>query len=290
MKTILHITEVFSGGVFPVIAGICNGLCDKYRFVIAYGIRDDTPQNLAGLFDKRVKLIPIDSLHLKMSGDDLRAIRELRNIVGEEKPDIIHIHSTKAGIVARLGLLGDKTTKYYTPHGFSFLRKDQGMFKPFILRMMEAFLAKRCDGIIACGYKEFQEAKRLSKNAILIENGLDTDYIDEIVKEQQPKSQRFTVYTAGRIGPQKNPSMFNEIATKMPDISFVWIGEGEGRKQLSSPNIEITGLLPRAEVIRRAVNYDCYLSTSLWEGLPIALMEAMYLEKKCVVSDVDGNN
>lgn len=291
MRTIMHVTEVLSGGVLPVIAGICNGLCDKYRFVVVYGIRFDTPQNLDEIFDPRVKLMPLQSLKLKMSlKGDLSAIHEIKRCVKEEMPDVVHIHSTKAGIDARVGLLGCKIKKYYTPHGFSFLRKDQNVLKHTILKAMESILAKMCNGIIACGKYEYEEAKKLTKKAYLIENGLDTDFIDRAAKNVENKEHKYTVYTAGRIGPQKNPELFNEIALKLPEYKFVWVGEGDDRKMLTSDNIEITGLLTRQDVIRTTKNYDCYVSTSRWEGLPIALMEAMYLGKKCVVSDVEGNN
>ncbi len=291
MKTIMHVTEVLSGGVLPVIAGICNGLCDKYRFVVVYGLRYDTPKNLDEIFDSRVKLIPLESLKLKMSvSGDITAIRELRRYIKKEKTDILHIHSTKAGISARAGLFGCKVTKYYTPHGFCFLRKDQNAIKHAVLKSMEFILAKMCDGIISCGKNEYEEAKRLTRNAILIENGLDTQFIDRILAGAIEKDHEYTIYTAGRIGPQKNPELFNEIALSMPEFRFVWIGDGEEREKLTSKNIEITGLLSREEVIKNAINYDCYLSTSLWEGLPIALMEAMYMGKKCVVSNIEGNN
>jgi glycosyltransferase involved in cell wall biosynthesis len=291
MKTIMHITEVLSGGVLPVISGICNGLCNEYRFVVLYGIRPDTPANLHELFDARVKLIPLKSLKLKMSvKGDHEAIREIKNYVKDEKPDVIHIHSTKAGIDARIGLVGYKAKKYYTPHGFCFLRKDQNFIKRDILRLMEKTLAKMCDGIIACGKNEYEEAKMITNNAFLIENGLDIGFVDRALEDVKEKEHEYTIYTAGRIGPQKNPDLFNEIALKMPTYKFVWVGEGEDRDKLTSKNIEITGLLSRWEVIQKTRNYDCYLSTSLWEGLPIALMEAMYLGKKCVVSDVEGNN
>ena len=287
----MHITEVLSGGVLPVIAGICNGLCDKYRFVVVYGIRFDTPGNLDEVFDPRVKLIPLQSLKLKMSvKGDLAAINDIKRCIKEESPDVVHIHSTKAGIDARVGLLGCKVKKYYTPHGFCFLRKDQNAVKHAILRTMEGTLAKMCDGIIACGKYEYEEAKKLTPRAFLIENGLDTGFVDRAAEDVENKDHRYTIYTAGRIGPQKNPELFNEIASKMPEYKFVWVGEGDERNQLTSANIEITGLLTRQDVIRTTKNYDCYLSTSRWEGLPIALMEAMYLGKKCVVSDVEGNN
>ena len=291
MRTIMHVTEVLSGGVLPVIAGICNGLCDKYRFVVMYGIRFDTPQNLDEIFDSRVKLIPIQSLKLKMSvRGDIAAICDIKRCIKEEKPDVVHIHSTKAGIDARIGLLGCKVKKYYTPHGFCFLRKDQNAVKHVILRTMESTLAKMCDGIIACGKYEYEEAKKLTKKAYLIENGLDTRFVEEVAAEVENIEHIYTVYTAGRIGPQKNPKLFNDIAARLPEYKFVWVGEGDERDQLTSANIEVTGLLSRKDVIKRTKNYDCYLSTSLWEGLPIALMEAMYLEKKCVVSNVEGNN
>ena len=291
LKTVLHITEVLSGGVLPVISGICNGLDEEYRFIVAYGIRQDTPRNLSDLFSKKIKLIPLESFHLKLSlKDDFSTIKKLRKIVKQEKPDIIHIHSTKAGLLARLGLLGIHVKKYYTPHGFCFMRKDQNSIKRLVLRCMEKVLTYFCNGVIACGKAEYDEARKLTKKAICVENGIDTDFIDDIVKATPKVEHKYTVYTAGRIGPQKNADAFNEIAKKNPEIRFVWIGDGEDRNLLTSDNIEVTGVLPRTEVIKRAVNYDCYLSTSLWEGLPIALMEAMYMGKKCVVSDVEGNN
>ncbi len=291
MKTIVHVTEVLSGGVLPVISGICNGLCDKYKFVVIYGVRFDTPKNLSEIFDSRVNLIPVDSLKLEMSlHRDLKAVKDIRKIVKTEKPDVIHIHSTKAGIVARLGLLWTKTRKYYTPHGFCFLRKDQNILKHTVMLGMEYVLAKLCDGIIACGQYEAKEAKKLTSKVFLVENGVDTKFLDGVIKNGKKDDHCCVVYTAGRIGPQKNPELFNEIAFRMPDYKFVWIGDGDDKKILTSPNITVTGLLNREDVIRRAINYDCYLSTSLWEGLPIALMEAMYMGKKCVVSDVEGNN
>ncbi|WP_026503580.1 glycosyltransferase [Butyrivibrio sp. NC3005] len=291
MKKIMHVTEVLSGGVLPVIAGICNGLSDKYQFVVVFGLRFDTPKNLNEVFDSRVKLIPLPSLKLKISiKGDITAIKDLRRIVCEENPEVIHIHSTKAGIDARLGLWRCSAEKYYTPHGFCFLRKDQNRIKRVLLITMESFLTHFCDGIIACGKNEYKVAKKFTKKAVLINNGLDTKLVNEAEANVIEQEHRYTIYTAGRIGPQKNPRLFNEIATKLPEYRFVWIGDGDDRNQLTSPNIEITGLLPRKEVIRRAKNYDCYLSTSLWEGLPIALMEAMYMEKKCVVSNVEGNN
>lgn len=97
------------------------------------------------------------------------------------------------------------------------------------------------------------------------------------------------VCTIGRIGFQKNPKMFNEIAEQFPNIQFTWIGEGELRNELTSKNISITGWLERKDVLKELNKNDIFILPSLWEGLPISLLEAMYMKKICIVSNVIGN-
>ena len=83
--------------------------------------------------------------------------------------------------------------------------------------------------------------------------------------------------------------MFNNIAEALPNIKFLWIGDGELRNCLTAPNIEITGWTDRFNALTLAQNADVFILTSLWEGLPISLLEAMFMKKTCVVSNVIGN-
>ena len=99
----------------------------------------------------------------------------------------------------------------------------------------------------------------------------------------------YPVFTLGRICYQKNPTLFNTIAELLPDVRFVWIGDGELREELKSKNIEISGWVDRTTAIKYAVNADVFLLPSRWEGLPISLLESMYMRKVCVVSNVIGN-
>lgn len=87
----------------------------------------------------------------------------------------------------------------------------------------------------------------------------------------------------------KNPELFNKIATALPNIKFVWIGDGDMKDKLTSPNIEVTGWVNRQDALRYALNANAFILTSLWEGLPISLLEAMYMKKICIVSNVIGN-
>ena len=70
---------------------------------------------------------------------------------------------------------------------------------------------------------------------------------------------------------------------------FVWIGDGELRSVLKAPNIEVTGWLNREEAMRKSMSSKIFILTSLWEGLPMSLLESMYMEKICLVNDVIGS-
>ena len=83
--------------------------------------------------------------------------------------------------------------------------------------------------------------------------------------------------------------MFNRIAESFPHFEFTWIGDGDLRDKLISPNIAITGWKTREEVLEILNEQDVFILCSLWEGLPISLLEAMYLKKICITSDSIGN-
>ncbi|MQJ98206.1 glycosyltransferase, partial [Escherichia coli] len=100
--------------------------------------------------------------------------------------------------------------------------------------------------------------------------------------------------TCGRITEQKNPTLFNQIAAafaQRQDVKFVWIGDGENEQRalLTSTNIVVTGWYSKAEVESTVRAADLYLSTSLWEGLPFSVLEALSLGKCLLLSDCVGN-
>ncbi len=84
--------------------------------------------------------------------------------------------------------------------------------------------------------------------------------------------------------------MFNNIALRYPHYNFIWIGDGELNSKLNAPNIKITGwFMDTKSVLVELNKIDIYLQTSLWEGLPIAVLEAMALEKPVIATNVIGN-
>ena len=294
-KKVLHIVESFGSGVFSFLVDLVNGTDEEFDITIAYGIREETLENFKEYFSNNIKFIKVENFTRSINPKkDFKALNEIRKIVKEEKPDIVHLHSSKAGILGRLAVNGNKIKVFYNPHGFSFLKKDDSKLKRMIYWAIEkivALLNRKCT-IIGCSNGEYEEAKKLNKNSICINNGIDINKLKNETKNIQEKEIDYNdikICTVGRIGYQKNPEMFNEIAKAFPKLKFTWIGEGDLRDKLTSPNISITGWKERKEVLQILNNNDIFILTSLWEGLPISLLEAMYMKKICIVSNCIGN-
>ncbi len=290
-RRILYVAEAMGGGVFTFLVGLCNELVDYYDIYVAYGIRTQTPDDFRKYFDERVHLIRVRNFERSIDPrHDLGAFAELRRIADRVKPDLIHLHSSKAGALGRWAFNGKKIPLFYTPHGYSFLMSNYNATKRFSYKMVERFSAVRPCTTISCSEGEHKETLSLTKNARFVNNGINVEEMQRMMDTiGSCENDEFTVFTLGRICYQKNPGLFNAVAEKMPDVKFVWIGDGELRDMLKAPNVEVTGWMNREEALRRSMASHVFILTSLWEGLPMSLLEAMYMQKLCLVNDVIGS-
>lgn len=290
MKKILHIAEPFATGVLSFLIDITKRQIEEYEIYILYGVRPLTPPNVEQLFDKRIHLIKMDSFKGAL-GTVLnpQAYKDVIRWYHKIKPDIVHFHSSASGFVGRWSLPCNKVRTFYTPHGYSFLMQDSFRLKRLIYWFIEYVSAKRPTKTIACSKGEYEEAKKLSSNVTYINNGINTKELDPYLTSAKTFHNPIKICTSGRILCQKNPILFNQIATLLPNIKFIWIGEGEMKNELTSPNIKITGWIPREKALEIIKDANFFILPSLWEGLPISLLEAMYLKKICLVSNVIGN-
>ncbi len=287
---IMHITMRFSGGIFTFLQDMTNGCKDEFDQTIVYAAHPNLPTDVRRLFDKSVHLIRLstyDEDHSILADKACRG--ELRDLLEQEKPDVIHLHGYHAGRLGRKAFENSTLPILYTPHGYRYLAEDHNRLTRSLFRHTEQSLANNNCTIVACSKGEFAETLSFTKNATYINNGIDVKLIDSLTANFKEKEHPFTVFTTGLINPQKNPDLFNEIANAMPDTKFIWIGDGESKYKLTAPNIEITGWLEHDKAIQKMCEGDVFLLTSLWEGLPISLLEAMYLKKMCIVSNVIGS-
>lgn len=261
--------------------------------VIAYSVRKQTPQDFRKYFTDTIQFIEVKNFTRNLNPlKDIKAILEVKKIVQKEKPDIVHMHSSKAGAIGRLAISPKKAKLFYTPHSYAFCKKDESKLKILLYKMAEKLLGSRNCLTIACSKGEYEASKQVTKKSICISNGIDIEEIEQLISKETEKLvdiENLKICTVGRIGAQKNPQLFNKIAEKFPHLSFTWIGDGELKHQLQAPNIQITGWQSREDTMKELYQNDIFILPSLWEGLPMTLLEAMYLQKICLVSDVMGN-
>ena len=289
---VLHISETFVSGVYTYIKQLSSYSEKSGNFktyIIYSGERSDTVESLFKQdFAPEIDLIRIDMTREISLIRDIKSFFQIVKQIRKIKPDVIHVHSSKAGVLGRIArVFYPKATLYYTPNGYSFIREDISENQKKLYSFVEKSITTLFGGtIIACGDHEYAVGKKIGK-AVMVRNGINFDLVS---KYNTPHTnETFTIGTSGRIFRQKNPELFNQLALQLPDYNFVWVGEGELQDQLYAPNIKITGWQNYDKTLKAVNSLDVFLSTSSWEGLPFSIIEAMTLSKPIVSSNIEGN-
>ena len=290
MKKILMVCEAFGGGVFTYVSQLCNDMADDFDVYLAYSLRPQTPKNYKEFLDPRVHLIQVKSWDGKEVTDvinDIKVIKELKEIEKKVQPDIIHLHSSIAGGIGRLAFKGKNNTVLYTPHGYAHILMGPGK-KSKMYKMMEQILRKKNCITLTCCESEDEVAKTLCKKTAYIETGVNLKDLGESLDGIDPvKNVKFTVFTLGRACVQKQPALFNRIAQLVPEARCIRIGNGELENELT--DCEVTGWKPRKEALAMAKGADAFILCSLGEAIAMSLIENMYIKKLVLVSNTMGN-
>ena len=152
---VLHIGQMI-GGLDVYIRNSITYASGGIEYVIMYGKGDDAKPVVC--HGKKVKQYKT-SLQRKLSPImDLKALIEAVKIIKKEKPDVVHCHSAKGGIVGRIAGFLTKTPTLYTPHGYSFLCTPNKTVQ-LVYKVIERIT--RCNAyMLACGESEQELGKR----------------------------------------------------------------------------------------------------------------------------------
>lgn len=300
---ILHIGNLKSG-IDTYVRNTVSIFDERFDFVIVNGADDNNePYIRKGKVIKNYHISMYRSLN---PINDIKAIYQAVKIIQKEKPDVIHCHSAKGGIIGRFAGFITGVTTFYTPHAFSFL-SAKSRKKRLIFLIFEK-IARLNSKMIACSESEKKLGINVihynNKKAFVWNNAIKNITESDIVIPRNIDSSERFIISIGRPSYQKNPlfmvRVINLVHQKNPEIKFYMVGVGfyspmldEMKKLIKEYNLEkviiLVPWLSRAETLGYLKMSALYLTTSLYEGLPIAVLEAMALGKVIISSDVIGN-
>lgn len=235
---------------------------------------------------------------------DIRVWETVASLMETENIDILHAHGTRAQSNTFWAAKKLRIPVIYTVHGWSFHINQNALIKKIRI-LSERFLVRKADITICVSENNLSEGQsnfRMDK-ALVIKNGVnfvkfnaDFSYKD-IRHEFNIDNESLIVGYIARITVQKDPFTFIRAAAKVPDdlnIKFIMIGDGD----LKSESLALANQLKignkfifsgfRQDVPEILNILEIYCLPSLWEGLPIGLLEAMAMRKATISSAVDG--
>lgn len=232
--------------------------------------------------------------------------KKVRDIVAQERIDLIHAHGTRANSNTFYAAKSLKIPLVYTVHGWSF-HPDQSKLIKSIRTQSERLLVYLADKTICVSQSNLDEGKRKFKmsEAVVIVNGINQVKFDpgktykDIRKEFGIEEDVVLVGYIARITAQKAPLTFLKAIAAIPEmykVKFLIVGDGELKSQMLNLSAELNLNSRiifedfRSDIPDILAAMDIFCLPSLWEGLPIALLEAMSMRKAIIASEIDGIN
>lgn len=302
---VLHVLHSV-GGVDVYLRLTCRTLSTKDIECIVIHGNNDTDKNFVNQNGQKIKSYKTSIDRAISPFKDLKAIYQTLQIFRKERPDVVHAHSAKGGIVARAASLFYKVTVLYTPHAFSYLSASSSLKRKLYLSIERTF--KHFNSVLlACSNSErIRGIKEVGYNpdrALTMNNCIPPIEPSELNTSGLKLPESY-ICTVGRPSFQKNIEMMVEVIYTLkktkPSIHLVIMGVGEyspNKENVEhliedldlSDNITMIPWIERNKILSIISNSRLYISTARYEGLPYSVIEALALGKASVVTKCDGN-
>ncbi|MGW5495190.1 glycosyltransferase [Streptomyces olivaceoviridis] len=298
---VLHLTQPVDGGVARVVLDLARAqLAAGLRVTVACpggALAADLRELGADVRDWRASRSP---------GPALRGeVRRLVRLIDEVRPELVHAHSAKAGLAARLAVRGRVPT-VFQPHAWSF--EAVGGLTAALALHWERWGARWADRVVCVSEAERATGLRAGVRAAyaVIPNGIDTTRFAPAPAGGAPPTpvsygqgrtgdaeDRPLVVCVGRLCRQKGQDVllraWQDVLGVLPRARLVLVGDGpdrEGLRRQAPPSVQFTGAVADPVPWYRAA--DLVVLPSRWEGMALAPLEALGCGTPVIVTDVDG--
>jgi len=244
-------------------------------------------------------------------GTDAAAYRALRKSIRRYGAEVVHTHSSKAGIIGRAAAWKEKTPAIvHTIHGMPFGRFEKP-HKNFLYITLERWAARRCHGIVCVADAMTEQALAAGvgkpEQFLTVYSGMDVDAFlkparsrEEIRAELGLKPEHIAFATVARLFELKGHddilAVAPEILQANPNVRFVFIGDGILRDRFKADcerlgiahAVIFTGLVPTGRIPELIGGVDAVVHPSLREGLARVLPQSLIVGRPVISYDIDG--
>jgi glycosyltransferase involved in cell wall biosynthesis len=313
MIKILHVLEATTGGTRTHLRHIAKNL-DRERFRMAVACSSERDRNfrsdLARLREADITVHEIPMCREIRPLADVVSLVRLCRVIRENDYDIVHTHSSKAGVLGRLAAeLCSRAKIVHTPHTFAFMHDAEfGPLRRALFAFVERALGRCTDRLIVLSREEREMAVRrrivpsrrisLQHNGVASNHRPDAERVRRLLGDLQVDGCDGLIGTAGLLSRAKGQryllSALPVILQEFPSVRCLIVGDGELRDELArqarrdgvASRVVFTGHVESCEDLLSVL--DVFVLPSLWEGMPYAILEAMSLGKPVVATRVGG--
>ncbi|MBW3091729.1 glycosyltransferase [Bifidobacterium sp. 82T10] len=320
-RTRVLLIQEAMGGCGRHVVDLVNGL-DPERFdvTVVYGTSriDDYYRAALPSMSERARMIPCADLVRDISPKhEMRAVLTVARVMREFRPDVVHCHSSKAGVIGRAavalcGRFCGVRRVFYTPHAYSFQAPEFSGSKHLVFVALERWMSRRITDTtfnVSSGERDAALAKHVDRpdKFEVVYNGIADEPVPSraealaalglagVIPDGAP-----VVGVTARLVEQKDPmtslGVVRRVIALRPDTHVVYVGDGPFEDEMKhycaahgiADRVHFAGYRTDAERIVAA--FDVYLLTSLYEGMPYSLVEALRAGVQIAATDTAGND
>jgi glycosyltransferase involved in cell wall biosynthesis len=291
---VLHVIATGTrGGGYTHLLGLLPELA-KLGLQPSVAVGSDGP-----LFSElQARGVSVDILDLPGPRPDPRGVLRVARLLARRAPDVVHYHATRAGFFGALRRVAGGPPAVYTVHGLAY--RLNGVARPAFF-VSEAIICRTVDQVLSVSRLDLTDLERRGflppGRGIHMPNAVDARFrpgdgaAARRLLDLPPCGA--VVGTVARLAREKSVGDFIDAAARLPGVHVVVVGDGEERSRLRrraaalGERVRFLGARDDVEAILPA--FDVFVLSSLREGEPIALLEAMATDVPCVATSTTGS-